>query len=421
MRCLVFVLSLFWLLSVSAPLAQTTVEWWQFWTDPGIRPTIVEMVSEFERQNPDIKVNLTDLTWANGHEKIVLAFASGTAPDVVELGSDWIAQFADAGRLADLTDHVGSQRLEYHGWSMATYQDRVYAKPWILGTRVLYFNRDLLTRAGFAADFVPLSFQELDDAVTRIQALGRDIYGWGSNTPEKHRLYKKFLPFFWSAQAQLFSDDGRFCVVSSQKAVEALKFYKKLHDCCGYVADQRGIEDAFLDGKIGFILSGDWLLKRIELENRKINFGTSLIPAPDPTFGTGRMFVPGFKTAVYPGRSFEGGEFLAVSATSRDRAAALKLIDFVTSPENQIGFCKANRSANPSSRTAQGDEYFQSHPNLQTFVMQLNLANHPPVDPNWVYMETEIEKAVEEVIFNNALPGETLRQLNKTLTALLKK
>jgi len=84
--------------------AETTIEWWQFWTDPGIKPTIESMVQEFEKQNPGIKVKLTDLTWANGHEKLAIAFASGSAPDVVELGSDWIAQFADNGKLADLSD-----------------------------------------------------------------------------------------------------------------------------------------------------------------------------------------------------------------------------------------------------------------------------------------------------------------------------
>ena len=401
--------------------AQTTLEWWQFWTDPEIRPTITSMVDEFQKQNPDVRVNVTDLTWANGNEKIAIAFASGTAPDVVELGSDWIAQFAGAGQLADMTDHVASQKLEFQGWTMAEYNDHIYAKPWILGTRVLYLNRTLLTRAGYARDFVPLSWDELDTAIHKVSALGSGIYGWGSNTAETHRLYKKFMPFFWSAGCRIFSEDGNYCVVSSQKAVEVLKFYKMLHDCCGYVADQRGIEDAFLGGKIGIIMSGDWLLKRIELENRKIDFATCLMPGPDPTFATGRNITANLKTSAYPGKSFEGGEFLAVAVRSANQAAALKLIDFITSPENQVRFCKANRSANPSSRTAQQDKYFQSNPNLQTFVMQLNLSEHPPVDPDWVRIEAEIEKAVEKVLFENALPGETLRGLQKTITDLRKK
>lgn len=406
---------------VSTASAQTTIEWWQFWTDPSIKPTISGMVEEFERQNPDIKVKLTDLTWANGHEKIVISLASGTGPDVVELGSDWIAQFAEAGQLVDLTDHVSGSRLDFQGWSMATYNERVYAKPWILGTRVVYYNRYLFNRAGFDGDFVPVSWIEFNDAITKINDLGDDIYGWGSNTAEKHRLYKKFMPFFWSARAHVLSEDGRYCVVSSQQAVDALKFYKHLHDCCGYVANQRGIEDAFLDGKIGIILSGDWLLKRIELENRSIDFGTALMPGAAPVFGRGRAVVAGFQTDIYPGRSFQGGEFLAVRAGSAHPEAARKLIDFITSPENQLTFCKANRSASPSSRTAQADDYFQTNPHLQTFIMQLNLSNHPPVDPDWVYMEDELESAVEQVLFNQALPGETLRQLQKIITELREK
>ncbi len=143
---------------VSTASAQTTIEWWQFWTDPSIKPTINSSVEEFERQNPDIKVKLTDLTWANGHEKIVISLASGTGPDVVELGSDWIAQFAEAGQLLDLTDHVSGSRLDFQGWSMATCNDRVYAKPWILGTRVVYYNRELFKRAGFDGDFVTVGW-----------------------------------------------------------------------------------------------------------------------------------------------------------------------------------------------------------------------------------------------------------------------
>ena len=411
---------IFFLLLSSAAATQTTIEWWQFWTDPDIKPTISAMVKEFERQNPDLRVNLTDLTWANGHEKIAIAFASDAAPDVVELGSDWIAQFASAGRLADLTEQVANQRVQYQGWSMATYNEKVYAKPWILGTRLLFFNRDLLKRAGYPDDFTPVNWAELGHAIYLVSNLGSGIYGWGSNTAEKHRLYKKYMPFFWSAGARIFSEDDRFCVISSQGAVDALKFYKDLHECCGYVADQRGIEDAFLEGKVGFVLSGDWLLKRIELEKRRINLGTVVMPGPDPDYVNFRAYNLSLKSAAYPGKSFMGGEFLAVNAASKNQSGAVKLIDFVTSPENQLRFCKANRSANPSSREAQLDSYFQSNPHLQNFVMQLNLSTHPPVDPNWVYMEAEIEAAVERVLFENAPPGETLRQLQKTLTKLRK-
>ncbi len=394
---LIRVIFLILVLSVSVS-AKTTINWWQFWTDPGIKPVIEQMVTEFENANPDIDVKLTDLTWANGHEKIVIAFGANTGPDIVELGSDWIAEFATNGLLYDMSADIASDSATVQGWGMATYDGKVYAHPWILGTRVLFSNRDLLNRAGYDSTFVPITMEQLKVAAKAIGGLGPKIYGWGSNTPEKHRLYKKYLPFFWSSEAQIFTDDGRFCVVASDPAISALKIYKELHDSCGYVADQRGIEDAFLQGRIGFILSGDWLLKRIESEK--------------PDFPLVSTLMPGTKL---PGRSFLGGEFLAVNAASKNKDAAVKFIRFVTSAENQLKFCKANRSANPSSVQAQSDEYFSSNMHLQTFIKQMRLAKHPPVDPDWVYIEEAIEKAVENAVFGKTPIGEALMAARKKI------
>ena len=381
------------LLLVATSTMGVTIEWWQFWTDSDIKPVIESMVTEFEAANPDIEVELRDLTWANGHEKIVIALASGRGPDVLELGSDWIAQFADKGQLADLSDYIADDSAEYQGWSMATYEGSVYAKPWILGTRVLFANRDLLRQADFEDDFIPVQWADFYKSTQRINSLGDDIYGWGSNAPEKHRLYKKFMPFFWSFGGQVFSDDGQYVLLAAMPAIDGLRKYKLLHDNAGYVANQRGIEDAFLDGKIGYIISGDWLLKRINKENRDINVESMLIPGPK-----------------FPGFSFMGGEFLAVNAASEHKEAAMKLIDFITSPENQVRFCKAAQAANPSSRTAQDNEYFTLDRHLQTFIKQMNLAKHPPVDPDWVKIEAIIEDAVEEALFETGLPAEALRK-----------
>lgn len=388
-----------WLIPLSGA-AETEITWWQFWTDPAIKPTIESIVEEFEAQNPDIDIKMTDLTWANGHEKIVVAFASNTAPDILELGSDWIAQFAANDRLADLSERIEDDSADFQGWSMATYGGNVYAKPWILGTRVLFMNRDLLKRAGYEPEWVPATITEMFVAARAIDSLGADIYGWGSNTAEKHRLYKKFMPFFWSYKAQLFTDDGEYSVVSSVNAVASLMMYQNFHKV-GYVANQRSIEDAFLDGKVGMILSGDWLLKRIELEKRPINFATSLFPGPG-----------------FPGYSFLGGEFLAINADSENKDAAMKFIDFLTSPENQIRFCKANRTANPSSITAQQDPYFQDNPHLETFIKQIAMAKHPPVDPDWVQMEDIIEQAVEDALFGQGLAGEALLEAQHRITEL---
>ena len=206
---------------------QITLEWWQFWTDPTTKPVIQQMVDEYQAANTNIKINFTDLTWANGHEKIVVAFSSGTAPDIVELGSDWIAEFSSSDQLADITEEIIEDTAQFFGWKPAKYEDRIYAFPWILGTRVLFINRELMTRAGLTEKDIPINWPKLKELCYEIDSLGQDVYGFGSNAAEKHRLYKKFLPFFWAADGRIISKDGKYVVISSIKAYKALKLYKE--------------------------------------------------------------------------------------------------------------------------------------------------------------------------------------------------
>jgi multiple sugar transport system substrate-binding protein len=381
---------------------EVTLEWWQFWTDPAIKPTIEKMVAEYEAANPNVKVNLSDLTWANGHEKIVVAFSSGTAPDIVELGSDWVAEFSSADQLTDITDAIVNDTALFHGWSPGIYDERIYAFPWILGTRVLFVNRELMKRAGFDEGLVPTNWPQLRQVCFKIDSLGDDIYGFGSNAAEKHRLYKKFLPFFWANDGRIISKNGKYAVFASEKAYNALKFYKALSDSCSMIDTQRRLEDAFLAGKLGVIVSGDWLLKRIRNENIQIDFTTTLIPGPS-----------------YPGKSFAGGEYLAVSATSSNKAEALKFIRYVTGRENQLLFCKANYSASPSNKEAAEDEFFKSDANLQTFIKQLSMSNMTPATPQWVYVEDVIESMLEDVLFNDAAAAESLYEANKKIKELI--
>ena len=120
MRKIILITAVIVLASAMSASSKTTLEWWQFWTDPGIKPTIDSMVTEFQQANPDIAVNVTDLTWANGQEKIVVAFASGTAPDLLEIGSDWLGQLAANGHLADISSHIGTDSSSFEGWKMVT-------------------------------------------------------------------------------------------------------------------------------------------------------------------------------------------------------------------------------------------------------------------------------------------------------------
>ncbi len=369
----------------------TTINWWHFWTDHSIKPAINQIIANFEKQNPNIKVKQTELTWSNGHEKIAIALSSNSGPDLLELGSDWIPEFVEAGRITDVTANLKSIYKEYNGWSPVRNNGSLYGMPWILGTRVMYYNRDLLQLAGYDSLYIPINLNQFRETIYKVDSLDKNIYGWGSNAAEKHRLYKKFLPFFWSFDATFYSLNNQYSIVSSMESGNALTFYKELNDSCAMIDTQRRLEDAFLNGKIGVVLSGDWLLKRIKSEKPNFNFATGLFPG---------------KTTA--GKSFLGGEYLVVNQDSQNKGAALKLMKFLTQPENELIFCRANSSANPSNIKATKDKFFTDDPNLMTFVKQLKLSIPPPFEPTWVYIEDEFEQAVERALFEKMGPFESL-------------
>jgi ABC-type glycerol-3-phosphate transport system substrate-binding protein len=212
---------------------------------------------------------------------------------------------------------------------------------------------------------------------------------------------QKISSLFLVSGGELYTPDGKYVVLASMKGIDALLYYQILHDSAGYVADQRGIEDAFMAEKVGFVLSGEWLLKRIIQEKPNFPLVTTLMPGPK-----------------FPGFSFLGGEFLAINAATKNKDSALVFVRFLSSPEQQLRFCKANFSANPSSKVAQKDAFFTSNIHLDLFIRQMHLAKHPPVDPDWVEIETDIEAAVEDALFGSKLIAQPLWRAQKKIVKL---
>jgi multiple sugar transport system substrate-binding protein len=370
------------------PSDKITISWWQFWTDPDVRPVIQEIVRNFEQDHPNVAVELVDLTWADGHDKIAVAFSTNAAPDLVELGSDWVPEFASAGVLLNIASAVDTLLSNYLMWEPGEANNGVYAMPWFLGTRVLFVNRQLVTQAGFNPNDTIKDWPELLEVSAAVNDLGSDIYGFGSNAAERHRLYKKFLPFLWANGGRILSPDGSRCLLSDPAAVTALKYYVSLCET-GLTDTQRRLEDAFLEGQLGFVISGDWLLKRIAKENPEFDFGTQVIPGP---------------TGLAQSSSFVGGEYLAVSAHTEYPEIAIELAKFICLPENQLRFCLTNHTATPSSVAAAHDSSLLAQPHFSTFVKQLASGRMPPVHPQWVYIEDRLEKAIEAALLKEKKP-----------------
>src|SRR2546423_5574522 len=135
------------------------------------------LLREFERQHPGVRVQAESLSWNSDdqHQFFVINLEGrGAAFDVMMLDVVWVAEFARAGWLLDLSPWVTRAELEPHFPSTiapATWNGRVWAMPWLMNVGILYYRADLLGKYGLTP---PRTWEALVDQVVRVGAAERN-------------------------------------------------------------------------------------------------------------------------------------------------------------------------------------------------------------------------------------------------------
>ncbi|GAB4320342.1 MAG: hypothetical protein Kow0074_10600 [Candidatus Zixiibacteriota bacterium] len=387
---------------------RTVVRFWQFWTDPKVKEVITKAVEEFETENPEYTVEVTDLTWNDGHQKIVAAFAGNEAPDLLELGSDWIAEFADPGALTDLSSEYRRLQADYIGWPPAIYRGSCWALPWYLSTRVLYQNDVIAEVVGLRPNRPPVTWGELKLWSRFANRHKPQFYGYGINAAEQHRLYKAFLPYLWSNEGDILDYDsttGQHCALVMPEAIEALQFLVDMKQF-GIVEKQAVLDNMFMSGKLLYHLSGDWLYRRIEeADIPDFRYSVHMIPQPNIDHGSPT--------------SFSGGEYLAIPRAAREPLGAIKLARHLLRPKHIFNLCIATGCATPVHIETGNNPYFYDNEVRRVFMQQMLNSQSPPVHPDWIEIEKALEWGIEQALYGKMDPpsalAETCDRINKIL------
>ena len=111
-----------------------------------LKPILIE----FEKQNPDIKVEFLHIP-QNYFQKIHLLFASNTAPDVIFMNNQYLPIYANAGVLEDLTPYQKDLELDkFYPKSVQTlsWEGKVYGVPRDISNLVIYYNKSFCQKGG---------------------------------------------------------------------------------------------------------------------------------------------------------------------------------------------------------------------------------------------------------------------------------
>jgi multiple sugar transport system substrate-binding protein len=288
------------------------------------------MTKAFTQANPNTKVNTTFVAYEALHDKIVAAAPAGTY-DVVLMDVIWPAEFGSKHEVVDVTDKIpASWKTDIFPGALQTaeYNSRFYGVPWILDTKYFFYNKNMLQKAGVQ---VPKTWDEVVTAAKAIKAKGIVQY-----------------PLIWSwIQAEAVICDyaqllgafgGKFLDSSGQPAfntgggLQALEYMKQsLTDKITNPASTESKEDDVVkvvsQGQAAMALNWTYMF--------------SLANDPKESRVAGQIAVahtPAGASGAAPGCN--GSMAMCIASGSKNKDAAWKYIEFITSQKIQDQYAK---------------------------------------------------------------------------------
>lgn len=385
------------------PAEEVTIEFWTIDLKAAFEDFFNDMIAQYEEENPGVTINWTDVPYDDIQTKLVTAVAGGTAPDVVNLNTQFALTLGGQGALVDLnaeaTDEQKSIYIE-DLWNSAKIGDSVYAFPWYASPDIMFYNTALFDEAGID---VPSTFDEaLASAEEFYNATGAYLF-----TPDE------FFNILISENIDILNEDKTAAAFNTQETVDLLNKYKEYTDKGVLSKTDWGDWDEelklFESGNLAIVSSSGSSLSRIQDEAPDI-YETIGISTP-LTGSTGLSRNPLMN--------------LVVPQASANHEAAIAFANYVTNDANQLAFCKTV-SIFPSTTVASEDEFFTSdteslsgqasamsaQASLTSQDFSLGVADQTSI-------QTAIDKAYEAVIINGDDTQAALDQAEADVNAIL--
>jgi multiple sugar transport system substrate-binding protein len=261
-----------------------------------------------------VKIKRTAFDTSDLSNKALLAAQQDNSADVLIVDNPVVSTLAEAGVLTTTEENkLDTSAVDDNLLAAGQSGGRTYGTPIGANTLALYYNKDVLEKAGVDISSVK-DWKSLTAALAKVKGAGKKGITFSAIGTEEGSF--QFLPWFWGAGAKLTDLD-------SDEAAAALSLWqgwlKK-----GYAPNsvinntQTTSWQEFASGDYAFAENGTWQLA--SAEKTGFDYGVLAIPAS----GGGNAAAP------------TGGEFVTVPVqgdTGR-YATAKKLVSCLTSTEN---------------------------------------------------------------------------------------
>jgi sn-glycerol 3-phosphate transport system substrate-binding protein len=391
----------------------------------------VTLTDAFNAGRGDVRVTLEHAgEYSVASEKLRVALAAGTPPDVMMLGTNSdMPAFARIGALHPLDelarrDERAQLERYYPGFLRdSRYSGALYQLPFARSTPVVFANRDLLRASGLP-EVVPATWAEFLTAcrqLVRARAPGGESVGGAESelaSPEIAAAraqqpgvsadaaygvgtsWWEFQPMLW-AFGGAFSGERLDVRIDTPASIEAMQFLADLVHRHRVAIATKAAQSAFLRGEIAFLTASTANLTQIE---------------DSAFFRVGLGFMPAFRRRAVPG----GGAGLSIlrSIGTKQKEAGWEFLTFMTTATNAAYFAQAT-GYTPVRPDAMADpvmvEFLRKYPNARTAFDQIEHVFPTDSIIATPFANRHIEQALSAILFDGAAVPQVCADLATTL------
>lgn len=367
------------------------------------------MTSDFEKQHPDVKVNLEFVPYEALHDKIVAARgAGGNGYDVVLFDAIWPAEFSRYDLLQDVSSRIAADEREkiFPGaMNTVVYQGKTLGMPWFLDTKYLYYNKAMLDKAGIKTP--PASWQQVMDDAKVLKDKGIVKYPLVWSWSQAEALVCDYTTLV-SGFGGSFYQNGKldFSTPASLKAVTLMK--TSLDQGLSNPASREYLEEdvrkAFSNGDAAFALNWTYMYNMAnDPKQSKVAGDVGIVPAPGDT--------PDKPGAV------NGSMGLGIAKASQHPEEAWQYIHYLTSQPVQDKYAKLSlpvwKASYQDPAVAKGQESL-----IAAADKSLNVMLSRPETADYSRLSNTLQQQLQSVLQGKATPDVALKAVDTSAARL---
>src|SRR3954449_12493942 len=378
-----------------APVTITFASW------IGNEPAIKTLAQKFHAAHPNIMVKFQNVPAEEASQKLTAQIAGGNPPDAAYVDASTVAAFASRKTLTNLDGYISRSDVidanDYvPSFKVSTVFDKsMYGLPFDGESTGLFYRTDLFQAAGIKQ--APKTWEEFAAAAAALTKPQQKQYGYALFAPESAYYW---YPWLWQSGGKLLSDDGKQVLFNSAQAKQSADFYVGL----GKYAPKDFLNSnsydgrvAFASGKVAMYMAGAWFAGTLQGEYPKLKGKWAAAPLPEGTSGCATTIA---------------GDTLVMLNGSKNKDAAWKWIEFLSSPENMSAWTFGSPNGTtlpPRTSLLKSPQLTEKKPILKGFAdqMKCGVAN-VIANPKWPKIEESLNDNLGKAMYGDKTPSQAL-------------